>query len=229
MDKNKYIEQVYRKIKEQGIANAEKGDGYIDISVEGAVVFKVDHRGDMFYSSDNRISGIIDELHEKIRPIVCDVEEYLKAMENSTELKAIDFNMPYRKLAEFNGVIFAGTEHSDGSFEFATWDCRKNSLYHGHYYIDYRSAKQDFAIRSGLIAKQLVFNTDELVEIYRCLEDTKGNGYELSNEQEELIEKIQEKIKDSVVNFNDKLNESIEINDKRYQEQNQQKDMGIKM
>ena len=96
---------------------------------------------------------------------------------------------------------------------------KQNSLYHGHYHTDYRSAKQDFAIRSGLIAKQLVFNTDELVEIYRCLEDTKGNGYELSNEQEELIEKIQEKIKDNVIDFSEKLNKSIEINDKRIQEQ----------
>lgn len=210
MDKNKYIEQVYRKIKEQGIANAELGDGYIDISVEGAVVFKVDYRGDMFYSSDNRITSIIDELHEKIQPIVCDVEEYLKAMENSTELKAIDFNMPYRKLAEFNGVVFAGTEHSDGSFEFATWDCRKNSLYHGHYYTDYRSAKQDFATRSGLVNAKLIFNNTELVEIYRCLEDTLNNGYELADEERKMLEDMQDRIQYSVVGFEELRKESMD-------------------
>lgn len=76
MDENKYIEQVYRKIREQGIQNAELGAGYIDISVEGAIVFKVNHKGEMFYSSDKSISSIVDELHDKIQPIVCDVEEY---------------------------------------------------------------------------------------------------------------------------------------------------------
>lgn len=92
-------------------------------------------------------------------------------------------------------------------------------MYHGHYFTDYRAAKQDFAIRSGLIPKQLVFDTEELIEIYRSLEDTKSGGYELSNEQEELIEKVQNKIKDSVIDFDKKLSDSMETNEKRMQEQ----------
>lgn len=95
----------------------------------------------------------------------------------------------------------------------------KDSLYRGHYYTDYRAAKQDFAIRSGLIPKQLVFDTEELIEIYRSLADTESGGYELSDKQEELIEKIQNKIKDSVIDFDKKLKESMELNDQRMQEQ----------
>ena len=49
-------------------------------------------------------------------------------MDNSPELTAVDLNAPYKKLLEYNDVLLAGTEHSNGSFEFVTWDCKNNSL-----------------------------------------------------------------------------------------------------
>jgi len=197
MDKKKFLQQVYSKIKEKGIPQAENKEDCINILSDDVVIFKIDSKGGMFYSSDKKIANLVDELHDKIQPIVTDVGEYLKAMETAPELKARDFNMAYRILAEFNDTVFAATEHSNGSFEFATWDRHKDSLYHGHYFTDYRVAKQDFATRSGLISKQLVFDTEELIEIYRSLADTESGGYELSDKQEELIEKIQNKIKDT--------------------------------
>ena len=83
----------------------------------------------MFYSSDKQFRNIVDKLHDKIQPIVCEVDEYLRAMDNGTELKARDFDMPYIKIAEYNEVVLAGTEHKNGSFEFATWSYKNNSLY----------------------------------------------------------------------------------------------------
>ena len=219
MDKKKFLQQVYSKIKEKGIPQAEIKEDCINILSDDVVIFKIDSKGGLFYSSDKKIASLVDELHDKIQPIVTDVGEYLKATETAPELKARDFNMAYRILAEFNDTVFAATEHSNGSFEFATWDRHKDSLYHGHYYTDYRAAKQDFAVRSGLIPKQLVFDTEELIEIYRSLADTESGGYELSDKQEELIEKIQNKIKDSVIDFDKKLKESMELNDQRMQEQ----------
>lgn len=136
MDKKKFLQQVYSKIKEKGIPQAEIKEDCINILLDDVVIFKIDSKGGMFYSSDKKIVNLVDELHDKIQPIVTDVGEYLKAMETAPELKARDFSMPYRRLAEFNEVVFAATEHSNGSFEFATWDSHKNSLYHGHYYTE---------------------------------------------------------------------------------------------
>ncbi len=36
-------------------------------------------------------------------------------------------------------------------------------------------------------------------EIYRCTEDTLNNGYELSSEQTEVLEQVQEKIKEPLL------------------------------
>lgn len=210
MDNKKYLQQVYSKIKEKGISNAKLYDTCIDICLDDAVIFKIDNKGGMFYSSNKQIANLVDELHDKIQPIVCEVDEYLKAMEAAPELKARDFNMPYRKLAEFNEVVFAGVEHEDGRFEFATWDYRKNSLYHGHYTPDFRKAKEDFATRSGLVNAKLIFKDTELAEIYRCLEDTLNNGYELVDEQRKMLEDIQDRIKYSVVGLEELLKEAMD-------------------
>lgn len=219
MDTKKFLQQVHKKLMQSGITETKIKDDCIEIYDEDNVIFKIDGKGGMFYSADKQFRDIVDKLHDKIHPIVCEVEEYLKAMENSTELKANDFNMPYRKLAEFNGVVFAGTEHSTGDYEFATWDYSKNSLYQGHYYTDYKSAKADFATRSKLLNENLIFNKNELVEIYRCIEDTLGNGYELSDEQTNMLEKIQNRIKISVDNFDEALREATEKSEENNFEQ----------
>ena len=64
---------------------------------------------------------------------------------------------------------------------------------------DYRlladlGAKQDFAIRAGLISKQQIFNQEQLIEIYRCCSDTLDAGFDLTAEQEKCIRGVQEQI-----------------------------------
>ena len=206
----KYLQQVHRKLIEQGITNSKLRETCIDIYDGETEIFKIDRKGGMFYSSDNRFKTVVDKLHKKIQPIVCDVDEYLRAMDNGTELKARDFDMPYLKLAEYNGVVLAGTEHSNGSFEYATWSNKNNSLYHGNYTTDYRGAREDFVTRSGLMNRNLLFNKNEMVEIYRCIEDTLNNEYEMTDKQRDMLEDIQTRIKQDVPGFDELLKEAID-------------------
>lgn len=205
----KFLQQVHRKINEQGITNSIQSETCIDIYEGEKEIFKIDSKGGMFYSSDNRFRNTVDKLHAIIQPIVCEVDEYLRAMENGTELKARDFDMPYIKIAEYNEVVLAGTEHSNGSFEFATWGYKNNSLYHGHYTTDYKGAREDFATRSGLVNKNLLFSKNELVEIYRCIEDTLNNEYEITDKQRESLEDVQTRIENSVDRFDELLRGTV--------------------
>ena len=119
MDKKKFLQQVYSKIKEKGIPQAEIKEDCINILSDDVVIFKIDSKGGMFYSSDKKIANLVDELHDKIQPIVTDVGEYLKAMETALELKARDFNMAYRTLVEFNDtVLFVTPEPISAPDEF---------------------------------------------------------------------------------------------------------------
>ena len=56
----------------------------------------------------------------------------------------------------------------------------------------------------------MIFKDKELVEIYRCLEDTLNNGYELADEQRKMLEDMQDRIQYSVVSFEELLKESMD-------------------
>ena len=44
----------------------------------------------------------------------------------------------------------------------------------------YADAKQDFAVRAGLIEKQRLFTNEQLIDIYESVNDTFEAGYELT-------------------------------------------------
>ena len=70
----KFLQQVHRKLNEQGITNSKLRDTCIDIYEGEIEIFKIDREGGMFYASDNRFRSVVDELHEIIQPIVCEVD-----------------------------------------------------------------------------------------------------------------------------------------------------------
>ena len=133
MNEKKFLQQMYTKLENQLEQEVKLADGSIEISESDKVIFRVDSKGDVHYSADKQYSNIVNKLHGKIENDVRNTKEFLKVMDNSPELTAVDLNAPYKKLLEYNDVVLAGTEHSNGSFEFVTWDCKNNSLDHGHY------------------------------------------------------------------------------------------------
>ena len=205
MNEKKFLEQVYSKIKKRENLNIELKENCVEIDDGVKVIFKIDPKVGLFYSADKSLSNAVDKLYNEIQPIVCNVEEYLNAMDSAQDLKALNFNMPYKKLLKYNNVILAGTEHSDGSFEFVTWEYKNGSLNHGHYYDDYEKAKEDFVKRSELLPESQIFSADERFELYRCVEDTLSAGFELSSDVENILADAKEKLKDSIPDFDERL------------------------
>ena len=205
MNEKKFLQQMYGKLENQLEQEVKLADDSIEISEGDKVIFRVDSKGDMLYSADKQFSNIVNKIYGKIENVVRNTKEFLKVMDNGPELTAVDLNAPYKKLLEYNDVVLAGTEHSDGSFEFVTWDCKNNSLDHGHYYEDYERAKEDFVKRSELLPESQIFSADERFELYRCVEDTLSAGFELSSDVENVLADVKEKLKDSIPDFDERL------------------------
>ena len=205
MNEKKFLQQVYGKLKNQFEQEVKFAVDSIEISEGDKVIFRVDSKGDMLYSADKQFSNIVNNIHGKIENVVFNTKEYLKVMDNSPELTAVDLNAPYKKLLEYNDVVLAGTEHSNGSFEFVTWDCKNNSLDHGHYYEDYERAKEDFVKRAGLLPENQIYSVEERCELYRCVEDTLSAGFELISDVENILADVKEKLKESVPDFDKRL------------------------
>lgn len=98
--------------------------------------------------------------------------------ELTSELKADSLHEPYKLLADFNSAVLAGIPSKYGA-QFVTWQWSHDraSLWQGHFYgNNYAGAKQDFAIRAGLIEKNHLFSDEQLVEVYRCIHETLESG-----------------------------------------------------
>ena len=205
MNEKKFLQQMYNQLKASMEQSIKITDDSIELSDGDKVIFKIDSKGGMFYSADKQFSNIINNLHYKIENVISNTKEFLEVMDNSPELTAVDLNAPYKKLLEYNDVVLAGMEHSNGSFEFVTWDCKNNSLDHGHYYEDYERAKEDFVKRSELFPENQIFSADERFELYRCVEDTLSAGFELSSDVENILADVKEKLKESIPDFDKRL------------------------
>ena len=205
INEKKFLQQVYTKLENQLKQEVKLADDSIEILDGDKVIFRVDSKSDMLYSADKQFSNIVNKIYGKIENDVRNTKEFLKVMDNSPELTAVDLNAPYKKLLEYNDVVLAGTEHSNGSFEVVTWDCKNNSLDHGHYYEDYERAKEDFVKRAGFLPENQIFSADERFELYRCVEDTLSAGFELSSDVENILADVKEKLKDSIPDFDERL------------------------
>ena len=78
MEQKKFLQQVHKKLTQLGVSDAKIKDDSVEIYDEDNVIFKIDGKGGMFYSADKQFRDVVDKLHDKIHPIVCEVEEYVK-------------------------------------------------------------------------------------------------------------------------------------------------------
>lgn len=92
------------------------------------------------------------------------VKEYLRAFESAEDLKAHGLIDGYKKLLEFNGYVFAMRETKYQEFEFVTWHYSPDgkAVNIGRYFNDYESAKENMALRSGMLDESKIFSETDL-------------------------------------------------------------------
>lgn len=211
MNVERFLYQVKQNLPQHEGVITWLEDSAVKVGYGDTGSFEIRYPGGVCYNAATEKTDEFYKLVEEAEKVFDTVKEYITLIDNAPELKARDFNMSYKKLAEFNGVVLGGIEHpGKRTFEFTTWSYGNGSLYHGHYFTNYEQAKEDFATRANLVPKSKIFNTEELLQIYRCTADTLNNRYELTDEQTKILENIQEKVEQSVPDFNEKIREEID-------------------
>ena len=140
--------------------------------------------------------------------------EYTSAVEQAPPLKAISLKEDFRLLADFGGAVLAGRELENGwGYQFVTWiwDYGRVGVSHGNYYQgDYQGAKQDFAVRSGLISKAQLFSPEQLTELYRASEYLLDEGPDLDDKQLKALQESRTKIEYTVPDLIERLEQNQE-------------------
>ena len=131
-----------------------------------------------------------------------EVYGYVEAVQNTPLLHSSDLHEDFHLLADFGGAVLAGRERENGlGYQFVTWvwAYERQGVCHGHYYEDdFQSAKQDFAVRSGLISNAQFFSTEQLTELYRATDFLLEEGPELEEKQLKAIQEARTKIEYTV-------------------------------
>ena len=210
----KYLSEVEHRLRREGFTVQPEYAGLLPIEKDSHRICNVNVHGNVSYDPDHvRRNGLEDAL-DQVRCIADETFMYMKQMAEAPSLVADGLTGDYRLLAEFGDVVLAGHERAGGhGVEFVTWQRIQDgtSLWDGHYYDnDYAAAKQDFAVRSGLIPSGLLFTQDQLAVIFDAAQHMTALGLVSNPEQGKLLERIMEQLQEAVPQVIDLANELTE-------------------
>ena len=190
-----FKQEIARKLSEEGY-NFSFKNGEFSVTSDGDVIKIRDN--DVLYSEGAFSQSGKDKFYAlyHLNRVVLD---YCTAYEKAAPLKAEGLSGDYRCLAEFNSTVLAA-KHTEYGFEFVTWGRTYDgkSIWHGNYYTDYDAAKENFAVRSGMVDKDKIFSTKELEQLEKCVNFTMRHNGDLKFDDCEFLKKINEKISENI-------------------------------
>ena len=204
----RYLEEVRIPLHRAGFETLPLEGEQLPVLWNGTPLCRITGKGSVFYRREDADTPQAEDALYRVEDIAAKTLEYMIAMESAPQLKASGLDGDYRILADFGGTVLAGTPSKHG-VQFVTWDWDydRTGLSHGHYFMEnYNGAKQNFAIRSGLIHKEQLFSPEQMTEIYRCCADSvDGDFFDLTAEQEKVIRSVQQQIEDCVPDLAERI------------------------
>ncbi|MDE7262903.1 MAG: hypothetical protein K2N78_12710 [Oscillospiraceae bacterium] len=213
--KNSYFRELTRNLEVEWFDVLPEQDGLLPVELDGQPLCRIlDSGGVRYWEKDIADEGRREAL-ERVTDIAKITDEYMSQMDKAPKLKVGSLEGDYRLLAEFNGTVLAGHLTKYG-VQFITWDRSADgtSLNQGNYYApeyaagSYLAAKQNFAVRSGLVDKNQLFTPEQLAEVYRCIHETLGSAYPLTDSRRKILETACTQIENAVSNLNDLVGQS---------------------
>ena len=209
-----YFSELSRRLREKGIETSLADTQKLDILLRGRPVLFVSSSSDIFLLPAGSQNEEASELYHQVAVVADEVYEYVEAMQGTPILHATGLNEEFHLLADFGGAVLAGRERENGQgYQFVTWtwDYGRRGVSHGHYYEgDFQSAKQDFAVRSGLISKAQFFSPEQLTELYRATDFLLEEGPALEEKHLRAIQEARTKIEYVVPDLQDRLEQGQE-------------------
>ena len=199
MDRAVFFQELRRVLQREGFTTQAVQDGLLPVEWDGHPLCQISEGASTRYTHTDVDTPEREQACQRAA-LACMVREYTTLLEQAPPLRAQGLTGDFRVLADFNGTVLAGHQTKFG-IHFVTWDrdFRWTGLNYGHYFQEnYLGAKQDFAIRSGLISQHQVFNQEQLTEVFRCCTVTLDADLNLTPQQEACIRDIQEQIESGI-------------------------------
>ena len=209
---NKYFAELARRLRAAGITTGHPEKNRLTVLLNAQPVLSVSAGSDVFLLPAGSNQPEASELYHKVAQTADEVYAYVDAVQTAPLLHASGLSEKFHLLADFGGAVLAGRELENGwGYQFVTWiwDHNRTGVSHGHYYEeDFQGAKQDFAVRSGLISKAQLFSPEELTQLYRAIDYLLDEGPELEDGQLKALQTSRTKIEYTVPDLAERLEQS---------------------
>ena len=208
----KFLAELSRRLYVDGIESTARENERLEVSLHGQPVLFVSPASDVFLLPAGSNNEEASELYHQVAVVADEVYGYAEAVQNTPLLYASGLHEQFHLLADFGGAVLAGQERENGQgYQFVTWiwDYDHAGVSHGHYYEDdFQGAKQDFAVRSGLISRAQLFAPEELTELYRATDYLLEEGPEPDSGQRKAIQGARSKIEYTVPDLQRRLEQT---------------------
>ena len=209
---NKYFAELARRLRAAGITAGHPEKNRLTVLLNNQPVLSVSAGSDVFLLPAGSNQPEAGELYHKVAQTADEVYAYVEAVQTAPLLHASGLSEKFHLLADFGGAVLAGRELENGwGYQFVTWiwDHDRPGVSHGHYYEeDFQGAKQDFAVRSGLISKAQLFSPEELTQLYRATDYLLDEGPEPEDGQLKALQTSRTKIEYTVPDLAERLEQS---------------------
>ena len=210
--KNKFYAELSKRLAERGIDSVSKEGAQLEIMLNAQPILYVSPGNDVFLLPAGSNNEEAHELYHQVAEVADKVYEYVEAVQSAPILYTSGLDSKFHLLADFGGAVLAGQERENGQgYQFVTWiwDYDHAGVSHGHYYEDdFQGAKQDFAVRSGLISRAQLFAPEELTELYRATDYLLEEGPEPDSGQRKAIQGATSKIEYTVPDLQRRLEQT---------------------
>ena len=209
---NKYFTELAHRLQAAGITTGHPERNQLTVLLNDQPVLFVSSESDVFLLPAGSNPPEASELYHKVAQTAEEVYAYVEAIQTAPLLHASGLSEKFHLLADFGGAVLAGRELGNGwGYQFVTWiwDHDRTGVSHGHYYEeDFQGAKQDFAVRSGLISKAQLFLPEELTQLYRATDYLLDEGPEPEDGQLKALQTSRTKIEYTVPHLVERLEQS---------------------
>ena len=191
-----YQEELKRRLKEQGYgAVYDEQAETLKFYHNGIFLGEQSKSGALHYDGDIYKLQNCGYLTKEISTIATEINECVALYKKGEPMK-VDVVSNYRKFVEYGDTVLAGVYDKERGFKFATWNQNEDGTYlaYGHYIDSFTRAKEDFAIRAGLINKNKVFTADQAELIFKSVNYARDNCEHITYKQDEDLEGIAERL-----------------------------------
>ena len=194
--KEQFLQEVEQKLLRRDLDAKLLENGLLHVSWNEKPLCSVDRDGIVRFRPADITGSEVDRKLRTVTQVAAQVKEYMQIFDRAPTLKVVGLDDTYKVLADFGDAVLAGRSCKTGA-KFVTWewDFDRQSVHAGHYFMEnYEAAKQDFAVRAGLVESQRLFSDEQLAVIRNACAFALEDDATLSYAEEKQLQSVQEQI-----------------------------------